>query len=560
MRFPSSQTFASRSNALRNVAVALGNAAPTDTARISLAAAAAASTSTTAASQPHRFVSPARFRCLAAAALALTCAATCALSSSVLPSASTAPSADKLLARLARPFALAFAVPAASASCGFAWEHRPSSPFMASSDYRFQYVEHIADAELSASPQTTDSKIPLNLLFSPVQGAYHSNLLGKNWWFPAVESTLLQANEGTFTLSLPNGEKVSLKKTSASTMAGGSWLGTIRYDDITLKSSCGWRMVFKFGRLVELYSPKSEKYEFVILRDGTRTVTYNSKVILTIKRKFNEKSLFYDYYVFYISGGKQHTAILKMGERPIIQQMTYFDANDRPATRDEQRNTNTLRALQIDNAPEKRFDFGMNEVSVSGRLFVWERGNNNLIRDGEKQFSFVTIKGIPCFKTQTKDDWFLKGEKEFLSVSQVKGEPAIVREYLRFENRAESILRVRREWEVSSSGERLTRQYWFDVNGELKRSYDGKNKRHFNKNGNSETCTSSQSKEIIWRKTFTSDGKICEFYANGKTYLFSYSDKEETVRVTCKKNGNILHDKEIPLEKTLLLLSVLNRE
>jgi hypothetical protein len=68
-------------------------------------------------------------------------------------SAFSTPSTPSALAALATAI-----FPTARASCGFSWNYTPSSPFMNSSgDYRFQYVEHLADADISRSAKQTDT-------------------------------------------------------------------------------------------------------------------------------------------------------------------------------------------------------------------------------------------------------------------------------------------------------------------------------------------------------------------------------------------------------------------
>jgi hypothetical protein len=307
-------------------------------------------------------------------------------------------------------------------------------------------------------------------------------------------------------------------------MAGGSWLGTIRYDDTTLKSSCGWRMVFKFGRLAELYSPKSEKYEFSILRDGTRTVTYNGKVVLTIKRKFNDKSLFFDYYATYTNAGKQHTAILKMGERPIIQQMTYYDTNDRPITRDEQKNAITLRAVQIDNAPEKRFDFTVAAMTVASVPFKWDTKDNRCTECDGKKFSFRKIRGILCSQTTFKDGTVaLRGQdsKRGIEIEQQNSGPIVVTE--KFVNGI-CFDKIRAISQMDNYGnERENNRYWYDENGNLiKFSFVENGKKFYLQKNKLTNVLYDNKNNLLWQKTYDVNGRIVEFSLPSKKFFFAY--------------------------------------
>jgi hypothetical protein len=323
-------------------------------------------------------------------------------------------------------------------------------------------------------------------------------------------------------------------------------------------------MLFKFGRLVELFSPEGGKYEFSILRDGTRTITYSGKVILSIRREFNNTSLFFDYHVVYTNGGKRHTAILKMGERPVMQAMTFFDANDRPVTRDQQRNTNTLRAIQIDGAPEKRFDYELSKLQLSGaenQYYIWDKKSNVLTEELKYTYSHPIIQGVPCLKRTFRNGTSIlsgRDSKQGIEIIKTLDSKKILRiDSFPWSQGKIMYQKIKARYEVSEGGyATLLEKHLYDENGMLIREIRADEIISYS--GNDVISRGRRNNEILWAKLFDKKGRIREFQDGGRIYSFNYIGDDAEVSVL-KSDRSVLSRALVPAGDVLKTFSTQTR-
>jgi hypothetical protein len=171
--------------------------------------------------------------------------------------------------------------PDARAACGMPLD-LPQSP--TTDDDLFSYYESLGDVRIA---KDLNFKIPLG--FSPVPGSRFSHILGAGWTFPIVESAIYSVRANEYELLFPSGHYQVLRKTkTAGQLAGGIWLAEIKGNVITVKSRCGWTLVFSTGRLKWIRSPEGALLEFQRDTRGNYRILAN-RTPEDRKRKFSQK-------------------------------------------------------------------------------------------------------------------------------------------------------------------------------------------------------------------------------------------------------------------------------
>jgi len=437
--------------------------------------------------------------------------------------------------------ALALLAGATSASaCGMPTS-LPSSPFMGSQDYRMSISEQWGRIRLS--PKT---ELEIGGIFTPVLNHANSRILGVGWKFPVFESTCLVASDkGDYKMEFPSGHSETLHRTRTSNqLKGSNWLATIEGPTITAKSSCGWTLTYKGGRLAKIRTPEGTSTEFFKDNQGSYWLKVDGTPVLTLKRDFDADGKLI--YHLHQSGGKH--AILKIGTRPLLYKIKER-INGRDVEKEKTKSTETLVAIKQDGEPEKRYDFTGETllITVANKEryllmenYRWDAGNGGLKSSKEVSYSFQKIQGVLCLR-KTWEDWSfsIAGDdaERGITISKDRRGTRIVRTDV-FQGTKTVNGKVKSRFFVDSQGRQtLIEKCHYDENGNLVKHL---NNGMVTKYSPEKIETRDvETDKILTLKKFDAKGQIREF--ESENVIYSFNNFGETTEVSVfSKNRSLL--------------------
>jgi hypothetical protein len=165
------------------------------------------------------------------------------------------------------------------AGCGFSWDVGSGVfPGITSDGFVQLWVE---GGKLKVAPNVT---VPLWLCFeSKFTGP---GVIGSGWKVPLIDSTIVQTDENTFRLILPDRQTVSLRRESRTpnVLDGGSWKGTISGSNITVQTACGWKITYTAGKISSFDGSSGEHLSFLYEQGQCSAIRANGGNILHIER------------------------------------------------------------------------------------------------------------------------------------------------------------------------------------------------------------------------------------------------------------------------------------
>lgn len=127
-------------------------------------------------------------------------------------------------------------------------------------------------------------KLPLIIGFHSDQ-AWSSLYLGRGWIFPLFESNIVQLDENTFRQIQPDGYNVYFGRDGKDrNLLHGQkgWAGQIKGDVITLYATCGWKLVYKQGKLISICTPDGNELKLVYNEGRVVELQDQMKAILQV--------------------------------------------------------------------------------------------------------------------------------------------------------------------------------------------------------------------------------------------------------------------------------------
>jgi hypothetical protein len=223
--------------------------------------------------------------------------------------------------------------------------------------------------------------------------------------------------------------------------------------------------------------------------------------------------------------------------------MTYYDTNDRPITRDEQKNAITLRAVQIDNAPEKRFDFDLSKVTVFGaenNFYLWDKNSFALKEEKESIYVQTKIQGVHCLKVMQRDGRFTLGGRDDVNGIEIRkylNDKKIIRVDKFTGGHGIALYdKMKARYEVSEWGQAtLLEKFLYDEKGELVREIN--QEEIISYSGSSAESRSRKTDKVLWSKQFDDKGRIKAFRKGLSAYTFSYDGENTEISILNKDNS-----------------------
>jgi len=175
-------------------------------------------------------------------------------------------------------YLIAYNLPCLAGSCGLTW-----SPI----EGEFPYVDFNGDLRVNQALDFIDIgelKIPISLVFLPSDKS-SQGIFGPGWSIPLFESRVQQIDDNTFSINLPDGKPLVLKRNATNPKLlesdGFGWLAEITPQSIELIASCGIKLRYVGGRLTSarLNSGKTLTFDYAngilqqILGDGSQLVS-----------------------------------------------------------------------------------------------------------------------------------------------------------------------------------------------------------------------------------------------------------------------------------------------
>jgi hypothetical protein len=384
---------------------------------------------------------------------------------------------------------------------------------VAGSDYffRFAYWESWGDIRVSKN-----HSVPIIIGFSPIPNQHHSLILGGGWTFALLDSRMFPTGRTTYELRYPNGEGEIFRKTKKNNqLSAGGWLAEIKGDVITAKSSCGWTLTTNTGRLQHFRTPDGVLVEFQLDERGTHRILAGGKPVLTLRpdrdRQTAEKT-----YHLNLPDQKKH-GIIKLVTKDQIEVLSSF---------------------QWDGEVEKKYDLKTGELTVTGmkhpskRFFQWDTNNGFLKKDGDWEYSFVTISGIRCGRIHYPDGTFL-----------IHGSSADKSIIIEKSNTSSNIWKkevfggygilhgkTKNRYLIEADGrETLVEKCLYNEHGMLVRHLDeGK---WYIRSADKEERKDAVTGALVWMKKKDAKGRVIEYFSGSQTYLFNYREKDVEITV-----------------------------
>ena len=405
----------------------------------------------------------------------------------------------------------------AALACDISWilPETPSDP-----EYRFQYWEKLGEISLGASSssdgRTQERSISLHMGFNPADA--FPSLLGTGWSLPIFESRIEWFNDSSAEIILPDGNKLPLQRSSKNKqrLLGKGWIGEVSGRQITCKASCGWVLVFRDNRLATIKTPEGIILENTVGADRSRNLVMGTQTLVSLKTNFDKQTTRKVYHLKFAG----ETMLLAIGQRPVW----------------EKRKNKTVRITKIDslekitfqNGREEKYVLNQDELVTGNSRFKWDKETRILIEDGDKKHFIVSVKGIKCRKTQFPDgSSSLEGSQGNAHIYQFREGPLTKTVYFGkntgpLEGKIKEVFQIKPD-----NSETLVRKHWYDDKGNVFKVFTRANKGNgllYTLEKNKIRLQDNESKKILWKKFYDSNGNLSEFHAGSKKMRLKHAD------------------------------------
>lgn len=178
-------------------------------------------------------------------------------------------------------------MPVQCMACGLDWIVPKVGPFSNSSfdeKGRLLYVVEITSVAFG----TKDHRevFPIIAKFSP-RYRQNSGLFGSGWLIPLLESNIVQVKDNEFLAEMPDGwTRLFYRLNEHPNVLGeaGGWRGEIFPDKIVLNSECGWKLLFKEGKLASITTPQNQTLIYTRNKGNLERVSLNDLDVVRIDR------------------------------------------------------------------------------------------------------------------------------------------------------------------------------------------------------------------------------------------------------------------------------------
>lgn len=201
--------------------------------------------------------------------------------------------------------------PSSLSGCGINW-NPTFAPFDGlDSDGKVCVRNEVGQLQL-----TNKIKIPLSIMFSSAANP-NNGLMGYGWICPFLESNIIQADENTFCVMLPDGKKVNLKRTSnnPNLLSGAGWNAEVIGNSIDIRAECGWRASYLNGKIVSLAGPGDVQVWYRYQEGELSTVSTRTGEILRVRRETGTGS---QNQALTLELGMTDKVVIQFGERPVV--------------------------------------------------------------------------------------------------------------------------------------------------------------------------------------------------------------------------------------------------
>jgi hypothetical protein len=321
-------------------------------------------------------------------------------------------------------------------------------------------------------------------------------------------------------MRLPDGNTVRLTKTrNASVWTGSNWIAQVSGRIITVKSSCGWTLIYNLGRLQQLKTPEGDTLNFVTdFAKGTRTLNANGKPVLTLRPDF-DKTTTQKFWHLNFSG--KH-AILKMGKRPSIMKTRNTKTNEEIERKIE---IDTLVSMKFDNEPKKDYNIGMTALKVGSEIHAeWNAKTLELTKCNDVRYQFVRIAGIDCRKTIEKDDSFTiygTSSNAQIEISKMRDSKTIYKTEIFWLPSIRGMTK-KRSIILPNGTEQVVERNFVDETGRIFKKIEEDTQYDYKYKGNEILITArdTRTNKIKWAEEYAADGTIKRFQRDSRIYAF----------------------------------------
>jgi len=169
------------------------------------------------------------------------------------------------------------------------------------------------------------------------------------------------------------------------------------------------------------------------------------------------------------------------------------------------------------------------------RSFQWDTSNSFLKKDGNTEYSFVTVAGIKCRRILHPNGTVLiHGEDtdKGVQIMKLESSPNIWKKEI-FHGNTPLHGKTRNRYLIDAEGrETLVEKCLYNEHGVLVRHLD--DGKWFTYSPNKDEAKDAATGAIVWMKKKDAKGRVIEYLSGAQTYLFNYRDKDVEVSVLDK--------------------------
>ena len=309
-------------------------------------------------------------------------------------------------------------------ACGLS-EDVPTTHFPGVDEYGdVRYWDKIADIDLGGG-----LIMPLSIGFGS-DWNQSSPCLGYGWALPLLDSHIVQKNEYSFEVLQPDGyTRPFMRDAKDPTLLSGGpgWMGKVDGDHtITLWASCGWKMIYKEGKIVSMSTPKGKTLTFERDASGAVTeITEGTLVLLKVEQDYPTVKITLENQGGIQGPGGEKTIVLTQVEKPRIE---IVDGTNAVAATDWSLGRVVVNG---DEAQAKTFSYTptaslqleitiQNGADAPSRQIVWNTVTHFIVSDGEWTYK-ITPAGQKGYKAAI-DRKNTQGGEEFWHQDDVMGQ------------------------------------------------------------------------------------------------------------------------------------------
>lgn len=264
--------------------------------------------------------------------------------------------------------------------CGIDWIKPPQHFESVSPQGYFDLWEDIGELDLGEG-----LKFPLLIEFESNRNS-SSPILGKGWFFPLLESYVIQENENAFKVYNPNGwfRYFWRDKNNPNILNGqGGWKAEVGNNTFTAWADCGWKLVFTKGRLTLLGTDKGRSLIFSYgANDSFEKIREGNSTLLEVSRNLSTGEI-----DGLILPSKAKIKIERSGapEVQIINGQKLLGGTNPSLSR-----------LTLPSSGVKTYEFGLTEaldpkIILDGvRTIVWDANDKRVKQDGIWKYQIVS--------------------------------------------------------------------------------------------------------------------------------------------------------------------------